>query len=76
MSVDPRRVFAHRASRQRKGLVAYRMSRDQRVRDNWALLFAREKAAELGLGLVVVFTLAPQYPNANKIGRASCRERV
>jgi deoxyribodipyrimidine photo-lyase len=29
------------------------------------LLFAREKAAELGLGLVVVFTLAPQYPNAN-----------
>ncbi|HPN73358.1 MAG TPA: hypothetical protein PKZ41_05110, partial [Candidatus Omnitrophota bacterium] len=33
------------------------MSRDQRARDNWALIFAQEKAMELKCPLVTVFTL-------------------
>jgi len=40
------------------------MSRDQRVRHNWALLFAREKAAVMQQPLVVVFTLAPSFLGA------------
>ena len=40
------------------------MSRDQRVRQNWALLFARHKAAVMQQPLVVVFTLAPSFLGA------------
>ncbi len=40
------------------------MSRDQRVRHNWALLFARNKAALMQQPLVVVFTLAPSFLGA------------
>ncbi len=47
------------------GPVAYWMSRDQRVADNWALLYAVEKATELNKKLVVVFTLAPAFSEAN-----------
>lgn len=41
-----------------KGMhVVYLMSRDQRVRDNHALLAAQQKAIDMGLPLVVVFRL-------------------
>lgn len=40
------------------------MSRDQRVRDNWALLFAQELAADRRAGLVVVFCLAGGFLGA------------
>lgn len=40
------------------------MSRDQRVRHNWALLFACLKANQLGQSLEVVFTLAPGFLEA------------
>ena len=46
------------------GPVVYWMSRDQRVNDNWALLFAAEKANEGKRKIVVVFTLADQFPGA------------
>lgn len=39
------------------GRVAIRMSRDQRVADNWALLYAVEKAATTGASVAVVFNL-------------------
>ena len=47
-----------------KGPVVYWMSRDQRVTDNWALLFAAQKANEYNLPLSVVFTLAPSFEKA------------
>ena len=47
------------------GAVTYWMSRDQRVEDNWALLFARECAQQYNLPLLVIFTFDPQYPSAN-----------
>jgi deoxyribodipyrimidine photo-lyase len=42
--------------------VLYWMSRDQRVHDNWALLYAREVALKASAPLGVVLCLAPSYP--------------
>lgn len=49
----------------REGPVIYWMSRDQRVADNWALIYAKLKANELDVPLMVVFTLANSFPAAN-----------
>jgi deoxyribodipyrimidine photo-lyase len=46
------------------GAIIYWMSRDQRVNDNWALLFAQELALERKASLGVVFCLAPSFLNA------------
>jgi deoxyribodipyrimidine photo-lyase len=37
------------------------MQRDQRATENWALLYAKEKANERQVGLVVVFNLVPTF---------------
>lgn len=50
----------HKAS----GPVVYWMSRDQRISDNWALLYAQEIAAGAGVPLTVVFCLVPDLLNA------------
>ncbi|KAH8407436.1 hypothetical protein KR222_001270 [Zaprionus bogoriensis] len=47
-----------------QGGVVYWMSRDARVQDNWALLFAQRLAMKLELPLQVVFCLVPQFLNA------------
>ena len=49
----------------KKGAVTYWMSRDQRVEDNWALLFASEHARQHNVPLLVFFTFDPQYSRAN-----------
>ncbi|MFA5109851.1 MAG: deoxyribodipyrimidine photo-lyase [Desulfobaccales bacterium] len=46
------------------GAVVYWMSRDQRVRDNWALLYAQELALARQRPLGVVFCLAPAFLGA------------
>ena len=43
------------------GPVVYWLSRDQRARDNWALLYAQELALEQQAPLAVVFNLAPKF---------------
>ncbi len=48
----------------KNGPVVYWMSRDQRVRDNWALLYAQELALERNAPLVVVFALAAEFLGA------------
>ncbi len=40
------------------------MSRDQRVRDNWALLYAQELARSIRQPLIVFFGLAPSFVGA------------
>ena len=40
------------------------MSRDQRVKDNWALLHAQERALHVKKPLVVVFNVVPKYLEA------------
>ena len=46
------------------GPVIYWMSRDQRVHDNWALLFAQQLATEKKLPLAVIFNLVPDFLEA------------
>ncbi len=47
------------------GPVVYWMSRDQRLQDNWALLFAQEIALKNKSALIVIFCLTPQFLNAS-----------
>ncbi len=46
---------------ERRGPVAYWMSRDQRAHDNWALLYAQSLARERRVPLLVVFGLTPGF---------------
>ena len=46
------------------GPVVYWMSRDQRARDNYALLWAQQEAIIRHKGLLVVFCLVADYPGA------------
>lgn len=62
--IDTRRVHALDAKDQSAGPVIYWMSRDQRVADNWALLYARERAAQMHQPLVVAFCLVPSFLGA------------
>lgn len=64
-TVNPGRVRLLKKGNPGKGPVVYWMSRDQRIRDNWALLFALQMAEEYGKDLIVIFTLSPAYPGAN-----------
>jgi len=64
ITIDERRVRRLNQLEDRHGTVIYWMSRDQRVRHNWALLFACQKANQLCQPLEVVFTLAPGFLGA------------
>jgi len=65
--VDPGRIYRFNDLRPSRGPVVYWMSRDQRLRDNWALLYAQEIALETGQPLVVAFTLADSFLGAGPI---------
>ena len=62
--VNRARVRPLNEARPGPGPVVYWMSRDQRVRDNWALLYAQELALSLRQPLGVVFCLAPAFLGA------------
>ena len=64
MSVHPNRIQLLKAGRENPGPVIYWMNRDQRVADNWALLYAQEQAVKRRVPLVVAFVLVPEYLNA------------
>jgi deoxyribodipyrimidine photo-lyase len=63
--VNGRRVRTLKAGPERPGPVFYWMSRDQRTRDNWALLHAQGLAVRRGAPLGVVFCLVPRFLNAS-----------
>jgi deoxyribodipyrimidine photo-lyase len=46
------------------GPVLYWMSRDQRLRDNWGLLYAQKRALAARAPLAVLFCLAPRFLEA------------
>ena len=50
----------------REGPVAYWMSRDQRVDDNWSLVAAQEMALARKAPLAVLFCLVPAYKGASR----------
>lgn len=64
MLVNPQRVRTLKKESQTKGPVIYWMSRDQRVSDNWALLYAQELAQKHDSPLAVAFCLVPQFLGA------------
>lgn len=63
-TVDPARIVRRNAVQSRGGPVIYWMSREQRVRDNWALLYACELAAGSNAPVVVAFCLNPHFLGA------------
>ncbi len=58
------RVTTLREGKGGSGPVVYWMSRDQRCRDNWALLHAREEALARKVPLLVLFSLVPDFLGA------------
>jgi deoxyribodipyrimidine photo-lyase len=62
--MHPDRVRFLKRGPQGKGPVIYWMSRDQRIRDNWALHYAQETALEKKSSLLVVFCLVPKFSGA------------
>jgi deoxyribodipyrimidine photo-lyase len=62
--INPHRIRLFKETEERSGPLVYWMSRDQRIRDNWALLFAQEKAIQEKQALAVVFCLVPTFLNA------------
>ncbi len=64
IEVNPKRVRELKAGTARSGPVLYWMSRDQRVNDNWALLFAQRLALLRRVPLTVAFSLAPGFLGA------------
>jgi deoxyribodipyrimidine photo-lyase len=57
MQMDPRRKRDCNTKPVGSGPVLYFMRRDQRVEENWALLYAQEKALERKVPLLVLFNL-------------------
>jgi deoxyribodipyrimidine photo-lyase len=59
-----KRVRTLSESRYNDSPVIYWMSRDQRVNDNWALIYAQELALKYNAPLVVAFCLVPEFLGA------------
>ncbi len=64
IKVDQRRVFSLNKKTLGNGPIMYWMSRDQRVHDNWSLLYAQQLAEENQRPLVVVFCVSPNFLEA------------
>ncbi|GBF93049.1 CPD photolyase [Raphidocelis subcapitata] len=62
--VNPQRWRALNEGSAGPGPVIYWMSRDQRMRDNWALLHALEEAGKRSAPAAVAFNLAPEFMGA------------
>jgi deoxyribodipyrimidine photo-lyase len=63
--INPQRVRQIKQGPWRSGPVVYWMSRDQRLQDNWALLFSQEIAIKNKSALLVIFCLSPKFLNAS-----------
>ena len=62
--INEKRIKLLKDGIETNGPVIYWMSRDQRVSDNWALLFAQQLALEKNRSLAVVFNLVPKFLDA------------
>ncbi|MCX7770172.1 MAG: deoxyribodipyrimidine photo-lyase [Proteobacteria bacterium] len=63
-NLDKRRVRIQRDGKIFQGPVIYWMSRDQRLSDNWALIYAQQIALETKSELVVLFYLVRKFLDA------------
>lgn len=64
--MHPKRIRTLKPGKSGGGSVVYWMSRDQRVEDNWALLFSRAIAQEANVPVTVVFCLAEEFLGAGR----------
>lgn len=65
VQVDIRRVrVLKEVDQPRKGPVVYWMQREQRVEDNWALLFAQQLSISEGVPLIVCFNVVKSFLGA------------
>lgn len=62
--MNNKRVRLLQDGEQKQGSVLYWMQRDQRSEDNWALIFAQEKAIETNSPLIVAFNLVSDFLEA------------
>ena len=62
--INEKRIRLLQKGIETNGPVVYWMSRDQRVHDNWALLFAQQLALENNKPLIVLFNLVPDFIEA------------
>jgi deoxyribodipyrimidine photo-lyase len=62
--VNEKRIRPLRYGAGHSGPVVYWMSRDQRIKDNWALLFAQDIALTQRAPFLVIFCLVPYFLNA------------
>ena len=62
--MNEQRIRLLQAGNETNGPILYWMSRDQRVHDNWALLFAQQLALEKKRSLTVIFNLVPDFLEA------------
>jgi deoxyribodipyrimidine photo-lyase len=58
------RVHVLQKGKNKSGPVVYWMQRDQRVHDNWALIYAQQKALEKNGSLIVLFNLVTEFLDA------------
>lgn len=63
--IDTRRIRTIKNIEYKEGPIIYWMSRDQRVKDNWALLYAQQLAKEKNQPFGVVFVLQPNFLEAS-----------
>jgi deoxyribodipyrimidine photo-lyase len=64
--IDPSRTFVHIDTPPGDGPVVYAMARDQRVSDNWALLYAQQLALEAGKPLIVASPFRLEFPELTR----------
>ncbi len=62
--INEKRIRLLQKGNETTGPVVYWMSRDQRVHDNWALLFAQKLSLETKRPLVVIFNLVSDFLEA------------
>ncbi len=62
--VNMKRVNILKKAPKNKGPVVYWMSRDHRIKDNWALLYAQEQAIKNKQPLIIIFNLLRNFDHA------------
>ncbi len=62
--VNPKRIKLLQNGEIKKGIIAYWMSRDQRLHDNWAVYFAQQLADEKKENFCIVLCLVPNFLEA------------
>ncbi len=66
MNINPSRIRLLKEGTRKTGPVVYWMSRDQRISDNWALLFTQELAIRYKQPSIVIFCLVNSFLDAAK----------